>query len=604
MNEEINHRGPDDSGVFVDSHVSLGCVRLSIIDLSAAGRQPMANEDGSVIIVYNGEVYNFEDLRRDLEAVGHTFKSRTDTEVVLHAYQEWGIECLEKFNGMWAFAIYDSLRGQILLSRDRFGIKPLYFSTSAEGNIAFSSEIKGLLRSGVETKPNDRAILEYLSGSPHREMRETFFDNISEVLPGEILTYDMANRKMTALIWYHLGRIKKPREQSIDLAAARIREMLEESVRRRLVSDVPVGSCLSGGIDSSSIVLKMRDLKGRDRIETFSLVFPGSRIDESQYIDLVAAAAQVESNRMTLSVDELLNDIQDLVRTQEEPFQSLSIYGQYRLMKLAHDRNVKVLLDGQGGDELFAGYQAYFSNFLLECLVGLRVIRALKELKATRPSLKVIAKSLIASIIRNFALGQRALKYAQTGSVSFLRDPRGIHAIRAPHSLRTSFSLNRTLMDDISARSIPLLLRYEDKNSMRWSVEARIPYLDFRLVEYVALLPSHYKIRNGWSKYILRKAVSEFLPPSIVERKDKIAFETPDGDWFRTPRFLNFLQCLVESKEFKSRGYWNQQEVRRLIAEHAFGDKDNASVIWRLVNVELWLREFFDGKTPSRLHFD
>ncbi|NYT02685.1 MAG: asparagine synthase (glutamine-hydrolyzing), partial [Methanosarcinales archaeon] len=366
MNEALSHRGPDDLGIFNDGRVTLGHCRLSIIDLSSQGRQPMSNEDGTIWIVYNGEVYNFSQVRSELQERGHRFSSATDTEVIVHAYEEWGPSCVERFNGMWGFALYDLGKGELLLCRDRFGVKPLYYIRGERGLI-FSSEIKGLLPTLHNRSPNPRAVYEYLAFGFTDHRRETFFSGVERLMPGERLIYDLKTGIVRLERWYRLeeraGLVDGHRNP-----VSQLKSLFMDSVQYRLVSDVPVGCCLSGGIDSSAIVYGMRAVSPQSHIKTFSMVFPGQRLDESRFIDTVVQDSEVESYRITPTPDELRQDLLDLVWAQEEPFRSISIYGQYRVMKLAHQNGMKVLLDGQGSDELFAGYFIYFKYYIFECL--------------------------------------------------------------------------------------------------------------------------------------------------------------------------------------------------------------------------------------------
>lgn len=388
MNLVLQHRGPDDQSTYIDDKVSLGHCRLAIIDLSPAGRQPKCNEDASIWIVFNGEIYNFQEIRSLLEMAGHRISSNSDTEVIIHAYEEWGTDCVERFNGMWAFAIYDKKKGTIFLSRDRFGVKPLYFCQDEKGLI-FSSEIKGILQHSISRIPNDKVVYDFLILGFVDHSPDTFFQDINRLMPGESMIYDLSRGVTNKFRWYDLAnRLLDAGKITEEVAAKRIRDLFEDSVRYRLISDVPVGSCLSGGIDSSAIVHAMRNLKDDGEIKTFSMVFPGKKQDESTFIDEVVAATKVEAHKVSPSTEDLLGDLYDLIRTQEEPFGSLSIYGQYKVMHLANRSGMKVLLDGQGSDEIFAGYFIYYKYYLFESLLHLRIGEAIETAKRMKSKLQ------------------------------------------------------------------------------------------------------------------------------------------------------------------------------------------------------------------------
>lgn len=593
MNQALKHRGPDDNGIYLDDNISLGHCRLSIIDLSAAGKQPMSNEDGSIWITFNGEIYNFQDIRVALEERGHIFRSKTDTEVVIHAYEEWGSSCLERFNGMWAFAIYNKNNNTLFLSRDRFGVKPLYYFMNEE-NIIFSSEIKGILEHPITLLPNDKAIYEYLALGFVDHSPQTFFLGINRLMPGECMLYDISKRSAEIFKWYDLEKnLKFYKNISEEHAAEQIRELLEDSIQYRLISDVPVGSCLSGGIDSSSIVYLMRKSNKNREIKVFSMVFPGKRLDESTYVDEVVKDTNVEVYKITPTPEDLLYDLIDLIRTQEEPFRSLSIYGQYKVMELANSAGMKVLLDGQGSDEIFAGYFIYYKYYLFESLLKLRINEAVSLLNTARfnfndlilfPAMTIFSMlGLSKGFLKNLWLGRmRYLKGFDKAAISNPLDDRG-------------FDLNRALYSDLIRYSIPQLLRYEDKNSMRWSIESRVPFLDYRLVELVMSLPSRYKIRRGVTKHILRMALKGMVSDKILNRRDKIGFATPDEDWLSSSAFVEMVRGIIDSEPFKSRKYWNHKEVSRMLEEHLRAPKKKYDeILWRIINTELWLRMFID----------
>jgi len=592
MNRALKHRGPDDQSTYIDDAVSLGHRRLSIIDLSTAGRQPKCNEDESIWIVFNGEIYNFQEIRPDLEKRGHRFSSDTDTEVIIHAYEEWGTGCVERFNGMWAFAIYDKNKGKLFFSRDRFGVKPLYYFRDERGLI-FSSEIKGILQHPIKRAANDKAVYDFLVLGFVDHLPQTFFKGIERLMPGESMVYSLTDGSLEKSRWYdineRISRIKIAEGEAAD----RIRDMFIDSVRFRLISDVPVGSCLSGGIDSSSIVYAMREISKTTEIKTFSMIFPGEKLDESTFINEVAAATKVEGHSISPTSEDLQKDLIDLIRTQEEPFGTLSIYGQYKVMELANKSSMKVLLDGQGSDEVFAGYFIYYKYYLFESLLHLQIGEAIQAAKRIRNRISDMVLFPAMTMLSALGHSQGWIRDLWLKRLKYLK---GFEDIELANPLtERSFDLNRALYSDLTHYAIPQLLRYEDKNSMRWSIESRVPFLDYRLVELAMSLPSRCKIRKGTTKYILRKAMKGLVSDRILNRKDKIGFATPDKSWMKASDLVRFMQTLMDSEEFAKRKYWRADEVKKLLEEHQSGKRNHEEALWRIMNVELWLRQFIDA---------
>lgn len=603
MNQALQHRGPDDQSTYIDDMVSLGHRRLAIIDLSPAGRQPKCNEDESIWIVFNGELYNFQEIREILVAKGHAFSSNTDTEVIIHAYEEWGTGCVERFNGMWAFAIYDKNKDLLFFSRDRFGVKPLYFSRIEKGLI-FSSEIKGILQHPVQRAAYDKAVYDYLVSGFVDHMPQTFFEGIERLMPGESMIYDLFRQEGKKTLWYDLEKRledghQKDRKIGEKESAEAILELFMDSVRYRLISDVPVGSCLSGGIDSSAIVYAMRELNKNIVIKTFSMIFPGKREDESCYIDVVVSDTDADAYYISPTPEDLRRELCDLIWTQEEPFGSLSIYGQYKVMELAHKKNMKVLLDGQGSDEIFAGYFIYYKYYFFESLLHLRMGEAADAAKRISNKLNDMVLFPAMTILSRLGLSSGPLEKLWLTRRTYLK---GYENVSLSNPLQErGFNLNRALLSDLISFSIPQLLRYEDKNSMRWSIESRVPFLDYRLVELAAFLPSRCKIHEGITKYILRKALKSLVSDRILDRKDKIGFATPDRSWMRRSDFMEFMKSLINSDKFRGRKYWVADEVDKLLERHLNGKKDYEAILWRIISVELWMETFVDPQSTDGL---
>lgn len=590
MNDVTRHRGPDDHGIYRDEAVSLGHNRLSIIDLSENGHQPMSNEDGTIWITYNGEVYNYRELRQELLEKGHRFRSDSDTEVIIHAYEEFGTDFVRLLRGMWAFCIYDQRRGTLLLSRDQFGIKPLYYHLSP-GKIIFSSMISGILCHEVQTAPGTKAIMEYLAFNLEDHGPDTFFENINSLATDSILLYDLKSHEHRLIKWYDRGSMAAK-------ATPDIKTLFTESVRRRTIADVPIGSCLSGGVDSSAIVCILDQLLESD-FYTFSFVAPGSPIDESRYIEEIGRTTKTRQFFTTLDPGSFLDDLADFVIAQEEPVGGLSPYAQYRVMKLAHEHGAKVLLDGQGGDELFAGYVYYYSYYFYELFRSFRWLKLAREMFLySRNSRKIYSTALFGFLLMPKALKARVWKARLCTWINhdYLKqvcgdtyDPRW-----------NPMPLNNILHMSLFSTAIPEMMRWEDKNSMRWSIETRPPFLDVDLVEAVASVPAGEKLRDGNTKVIFRKAMDDILPPLIRDRKDKIGFAAPADEFFRDERIVAFCTDIIYSGSFRSRPYWKWDRIEKLFRDHVSGRKNAGDLIFKWINLELWLRHFFEGRDISR----
>jgi asparagine synthase (glutamine-hydrolysing) len=584
MNQITHYRGPDDQGMYCDPAISLGQTRLSIIDLSVKGHQPMSNEDQSVWIAFNGEIYNFQNLREDLITKGHIFKSDSDTEVIVHAYEEYGLDCVKKFNGMWAFCIYDRRNNTIILGRDQYGIKPLYYYVD-DKKIIFSSMISAICCHDITTSPHDRAIMEYLAHNLEDHHDYTFFTAINKIPPDSLLIYDLGTKLHRAYKWYEPVTRK-------DVDTQTIRDSFKESVRLRTISDVPIGSCLSGGIDSSAIVCTLNTIVP-DTFNTYSLIAPGFASDESKYIKEVGKNTHVNQYFTQITEDEFLQDFEDFVRAQEEPVTGMSPYAQYCVMKLANRHKAKVLLDGQGGDEIFAGYIYYFGFYYYELLIKGKWFTLAREMVHYKKNFK----SFYPHKMFAFLLLPEVLKYYFWKSV--IAPPwinqDYLKAVCAdemdPRWQRMTLPENLTLT--LYSTAIPHLLRWEDKNSMRWSIETRPPFLDVNLVENAMSVPSGKKISLGMTKMIFKDAVADVLPSMIRGRKDKIGFAAPSDDFFRKKEIITFCSGIIYSDSFKKRPYWHWEEVEKQYTRYLQGKINIGDTVWKWINLELWLREFF-----------
>ena len=600
MNDAQAHRGPDGDGFFTDGPVGLAHVRLAFID-RAHGAQPIYTDNNNLVLIYNGEVYNYKELRDELETAGRTFTTHSDSEVVLQAYAQWGTDAFDRFNGMFALAIYDKKKEQLVLARDHFGIKPLYFTntgTATKPQLFFASEIKTLLATKkIVAKPNDKQIYRYLRFRIHEDSHETFFAGIEKLLPGEMMVIHKGgiHQSHFTSLTDELVQAAKVNKPYTPHETENYRQKLEESVRTRLISEVPVGTCLSGGLDSSTIALVVNKLLNAHdtnaqsvgvRQNTFSAVFPGSINDEEKYIDAVLDKAEghVASHKVYPTADSFAADLQDFIRTQEEPTISTGPYAQFKVMEEAH-QHVKALLDGQGADEMMAGYYPYYFVYL-------------RQLKRESKYGK-----LVGEMVRSSDVLLRFLRFRIYDKLSFRRK------VTIADLLKPSFKqdyasetfivvqddLKKRFIEDVFKNSLPSLLRYEDKNTMRFSLEGRVPFLDKDVMKYLFSLSNESIIRGSWNKRILRDATEGLLPEIVRKRRNKIGFTTPEAEWFK--RLKTRFYGIFLSESFAERPYFNQQEVLHAFEGHIKGrNTTDTMVFWRMLNVELWLREFIDEK--------
>ena len=588
MSERLAHRGPDGQGVYIKGRTALAHRRLAIIDLSDDARQPIANEDGSLWLVYNGEIYNFVELRAELIAKGHTFRSKTDSEVILHAYEEWGTECLSRLNGMWAFALWDEKQQQLFCARDRFGIKPFYY-TGAGGSFLFASEIKALLaHTDVGKKPDDETLLTYLAWGVHDHTEKTMFDGIFQLRPAHAVVVTPAGTPAPYRYWDVTVNPSVSSDTPDKESAARFLSLLREAVRIHLRSDVAVGTCLSGGIDSSTLAVLINELVRSEapqsvgaRQKTFSAVFDDRRFDESRYIDTVVAATAVDAYRTRPGPELLLEKLPHLVYTHDEPFGSLSQFAQYCVMELA-SRQVKVVLDGQGADEQLGGYLAYEGCMLRSLVLRGHCLTAIQEL---------------VGMVRH----HRTFIFDSFRQLRIRKKRRNLIRMPYPLILRYRGTLADVLKRELMSTNLPSLLHYEDRLSMAFSIESRVPYLDYRLVEYIASLPQDNKIRHGITKYLLRKAIRGIVPDEIRCRMDKMGFVAPEEVWMRE-ELRPFVLDMIGSDSFKNRKYWDAAGVAEEYRLFLEGKHPYSPEIWRFVCTELWLRMFFDNRSSAGIH--
>ena len=578
--DDLAHRGPDGRGVFVDDAACLGHLRLAIIDLSDAGLQPMA--DGELQLLHNGEIYNYVELREELAAKGHRFRTATDSEVILAAYREWGERCVERFNGMWAFCIWDARRQTLFCSRDRLGVKPFYYRVDG-ARLSFASEPWPLRRG----ETNLRAVHDYLEQGYLDEGDETFFTGVFRLPPAHSLTFGAEGLRLRR--YWSLEPGKPPAD-----AVETVRETVLDAVRLQLRSDVPVGTCLSGGIDSSSIAVAVAHL-GHEHQKTVTAYFEDAGFDERPFARAVVDQIGAEPHWVTFDAAQLASDLPSIVQAQGEPFGSTSICAGWYVMRAAREAGLTVMLDGQGGDEIFAGYRASFGYRLADMIRSGRVVDAAGELRAFagRYGAPWAAVALATPHV------PERLRLAARGRLrgsSSLVGPALREGAAAPARNGSAFPdrLRRQLELLLTARGLPELLRYEDRNSMAHSLEARVPLLDHRLVELAFSLPGDELIRKGETKSVLRRALRDLLPPKVAARRDKLGFVTPESRFMRGA-LGDLAADVFASGSFRDRGFVDARAASRRLERHRHGEVTAGMELWRALNLELWARRFLDA---------
>ncbi len=598
MMDELAHRGPDGTGTYVAGGAALGHLRLAIIDLSDGGIQPFASDDGRLQLLHNGEIYNYRELRAELESKGHRFRTATDTEVILAAYREWDVRCVERFNGMWAMAIWDSRERRLFASRDRFGVKPFYYCVHGR-RFLFASEPKALLAAGAPRTPNVRVIRDYVEQGYLDHTADTFFEGIVRLPPAHSLTFD--ERGLRVERHWQLELRDAPARDF----AEEVRELFIDSVRLRLRSDVPVGTCLSGGLDSSSIVCVVDHLLQTEaenaravgaRQQTFTAYFEDRAADERPFAQAVVERTRVEPHWVTFDAHDLVSNIDAIVDAQGEPFGSTSMIAQWYVMREAKRAGLTVMLDGQGSDEIFAGYHGYFAPYYADLITGWRLGTLRNELATYRRLHGAGPARLAELVLRRFVPDRMrwvARGRARGGSTLVHEALPGGYT---PETNETPFPdrLRRLMQLILTTRGLPELLRYEDRNSMAHSLEARVPFLDYRLVELMFSLPAAELIDRGMTKAILRRALGNLLPPVVRDRVDKLGFITPEARFMRGA-LGDLAADVFASASMRDRGWVDVKAAQERLARHRRGEFDAGFELWRALNLELWARRFVDA---------
>ncbi len=596
MMKAMKHRGPNDDGMFIEQGLGLGFVRLSILDLSAAGHQPMFSADERYVLIFNGEIFNYIELRETLKSKGHVFRTQTDSEVILAAYLEWGEAMLHRFNGMWALVIYDRQDKIVFAARDRYGVKPFFYTVDGQ-RLLFGSDIRSITAAlGKKPTPDQESLFNFLAFNRTDMNNGTFLEEVKKLDHGHCFTLRIgpnASREEQSIRpkkWYNLRENLKDPFQSPE----EYREMFVSAVDLRLRSDVPVGVCLSGGLDSSSIVsVLLKDL-GKKDLNTFSAVYgKGRKGDESGFIDLYRDQLQ---NMYFTEPDEhsLLADLDDLALAQYEPVPSSSTYAQYRVMKLAKE-HVVVTLDGQGADEALAGYHYFFGFHFKNLLRKGKLPTLASEIgnyyakHRSWYGIKSLVFFMLPSILRTQV---RVMEKGYLDPGFFKDNANGTNVITG--ELYGSKSLQEALINHFEYK-LEHLLKWEDRNSMWFSLEARVPFLDYRLVERTLTVPDDMIIHKGMTKHILRESMKGTLPEAIRMRRDKVGFETPEAEWFRTPIFQKYIKDMIYSAPFTTRGIMDIKKVHHIYQQHLDRQGNYSREIWKWIHLEMWYKQFIDS---------
>ena len=575
MNDAISHRGPDGEGFFYYRNVGIAHRRLSILDLSELGKQPMKYLD-DIIITYNGEIYNYIELRKELSALNYKFISGTDTEVLLAAYIEWGVNCVEKFNGMWSFAIIDKIKNIVFCSRDRFGIKPFYYTSNNE-QFLFGSEIKQLIINQKKRKVNKQILFDYLYFGYHHHNNNTFFENVLCLSPGHNLIYNLNENTFEIKKYYTLKINKEYSKLSFNEAEKLFEETLNNAINLRLRSDVNVGTCLSGGLDSSYIAAIASEIytqKSTKKFMAFTAQSTEKKNDETHFAKMVVEKSNLDWKITTPNKNDFLTVVKEVIEAQEEPFGGPSIIMGYFVMRKAKEENCIVLLDGQGGDETLLGYERYYTAYISQQKGFINKIKALIEV-VKNSKLSYLDILLYNIYFNNFRI-------------------RCFRQLKRHNYIKQDYKeyLNRNLIKQVAASNkdihklqnfeltqvqLQKLLKYEDRNSMKFSIETRVPFVDYKVVELAFSLPFSYKIKEGWSKYILRKIGENKLPFEIVWRKNKFGFEAPSKTWLS-----NKADLLSEIKK--------SSFINCFVNFNSLNDNLDEETLWKLYNTAIWAK--------------
>ncbi len=606
MTDLLRHRGPDDSGIWVseNNNIGLGHTRLSIIDLSANARQPMSNEDGSIWITYNGEIYNFKEIRPVLEKKGHVFRSNSDTEVILHAYEEWGEQCIEKFSGMFAFAVWDDKRKKLFLARDRIGKKPLFYYWDGKF-FAFASELQALLSLNIPKSIDLSAIHQYLTYQ-YIPAPKSVFKNVFKLPPACYLILEKGSLKVQR--YWDIDFSKKITVTDERQLSKDVFERLKQSVSHRLISDVPFGAFLSGGIDSSIVVALMSQIM-QEPVKTFSIGFEEDAYNELPYATQIAKLFKTDHKEFVVKFD-ALNILPKLVRHYGEPYADSSALPTYYLSKMTSDF-VKVALSWDGGDENFAGYDRYYALKLMQWFrhvprhireASIKVLNIWGE-SDVKSKMKRLKRFIQGSLypqnyeylqwMMAFSKDNMKTLYGETMREILIRENPYDYLIRLFECSSANDLVEKAMDADIHSYLPFDLLVKVDIASMANSLEVRCPFLDYKFMEFAASIPPEYKLNGRIKKYILKKAFNGLIPEEIFRRK-KTGFGVPISRWFRH-NLKDYISDILLSRQSLERGYFKPDAIKTLFSEHISGKIDHSPKLWTLLMLELWHREFIDA---------
>lgn len=590
LSRRLTHRGPDDDGTLVSGTVGMVFRRLAIIDLSASGHQPMLSSSGRYAIIFNGEIFNYVELRAELQRKGHVFRSSSDTEVLLNAYIEWKEACLDRLNGMWAFVILDRERNECFCSRDRFGIKPLYYMQTPE-RVVFASEISAIVHSGLcQPSINRTAVAQYLLFGDLDTTGETFHENIHAVDPGTWMAVDAGGQVRSRRYW------TLPDDVDDSPDCEELCELFRDAVRIRLRSDVPLGVFLSGGLDSTSIICAAAGREHGNRLAAYAFMSP--EYDETRYINDTVTQTRAALVPLELDSNRLWERLCRMIQFQDGPVHTPSALIGFCLCELAASQGTKVILNGQGADETFAGYPSYFASYWQSLIGEMRFGSLISQLKKYGAHYDIHLSALVKGLVARFAKVQFNRLHAYRWAASKRhRRALGAHplythdlvdCVPAYREYVGSGGIGAALRQSVTTSPLPLYLRIEDRNSMAHSIEVRLPFMDHRLVTAVMRIVGTRKLDGFWNKALLRESMRGRIPESVRTRPDKMGFATPDAKWIRA--WAPEIEAVFRSRSFAERGFFNVANLVTALKEHVSEARECHEDLFRALQVELYLR--------------
>lgn len=602
MAGSLRHRGPDAAGIWTDSRLGFAHTRLSIIDLSPAANQPMADASKRYVIVHNGEIFNYVELRDELKDLGHAFRTHSDTEVILTAYRQWGADCLGRFNGMWAFAIWDTVRAELFAARDRAGEKPLYYVVRPDGTLLFASEVATLQALGLRVGVNPQAAFDFLTQGTYGHLgASTFFDGVCQLPAAHMMRASAGAQPSITPYWQLPAIAERDRLPYTPELRNRFRDVFVDAVRLRLRADVPVGATLSGGLDSSAVVGAINLLTECQDVHLFTRQYPGTDHDETRYVEAVVARLHHPILHTVPETDELGEQILDVIDRQEEPFGDTSIVAHYELMRAARSCGIPVLLSGQGGDELLLGYPSMVHAYLAHLLAGGSLARALSEIgtwsegqnQSVARTMMRIAPHTLPLMLRDDVRTLRVRQLARRVTPN-LRRRVGFHRFQSD---ARRHSLDNYIAQVFTRFALPHLTHYDDRNAMTFAVEGRMPFLDYRLVELAFSVEYAAMFSGGYTKRLLRDSCADLLPELVRRRRDKVAFYTPLARWLRDHASL--VRQVTSPDFVHALGAMNSTWFEKRLAALMHGDDSAKLDVWRAFVLHLWASRFDVGPVAA-----